>query len=68
MFYFINWAFYVLALVIWNILFFWLWIPMGIWLGKSILVDSGIDAVEELKENFNKENIVKVVKKEEKSK
>ena len=36
---------------------------MGIWLGKSILVDSGIDAVEELKENFNKENVIKVVKK-----
>jgi len=41
---------------------------VGIWLGKSILVDSGMDAMEELKENFDREKVVKFVKKEVNSK
>ena len=66
LFYFLNWKIYFLALIIWNIVFIWISIPVLTWLAKTIFVDKWLEIAENLKENIEnktKENIIKTIKK-----
>jgi len=65
LFYFFNGVLYFIIFIIWNIIFTWLSVPIVFWIGKTILIDKGIEIVDEVKEKFSKENIVKVVERKE---
>ena len=69
LFYFLNWLIYFVGIIIWNVVFVWLCIPIMIFIGKSVLIDRGMEAAEEVKSKFttdwniDKEKVIKVVKK-----
>ena len=62
LFYFLNWKIYFLALIIWNVVFIWISVPVLTWLAKTIFIDKWVEIAENLKENIEnnaKENIIK---------
>ncbi|MCD5380850.1 hypothetical protein LR004_02885, partial [Candidatus Gracilibacteria bacterium] len=73
LFYFLYGWLYFVGLIIGNVVFVWVCIPIMIWIGKSVLIDRRMEAVDEVKQKFSgdevsdvdKEKIIKVVKKEE---
>ena len=73
LYYFLFGLVYFVTLIIWNVVFVWICIPIMIWIGKSVLVDRWMEAVDEVKQKFSwsqeanvdKEKVVKVVKKQE---
>lgn len=75
LFYFLNGLVYFVTLIIWNVIFVWICIPIMMWIGKSILVDRWMDAATEMKQKFSwwgeewekfaKDKVIKVVKKQD---
>ena len=63
LFYFLSGAIYFIALIVGNILFMWSSGLIVSLIAKSILVTKWEEVVEEVKEKFSKENVVKAVKK-----
>lgn len=77
LFYFLNGVIYFIWLIIWNVVFVWIAIPVAIFIGKTYLIDAGMELVSEAKEEVasfmegdgnkkREEKVVKVVKKDEK--
>jgi len=52
LFYFLNGVIYFLTIIIWNIVLFWLMIPVTIWIWKTFLIDTWIDIADEIKDNI----------------
>ena len=66
LFYFINWFYYFLALIIFNIIFVWILTPVFIWISKTYLIDSTFDIVNDKKDEMAtkyKDDIIQVVEK-----
>ena len=69
LFYFLNGVIYFLAIIVWNVVLFWLMIPVTIWVGKTFLIDTWLEVAEEIKENISKianDKIVRIIEKKEK--
>jgi len=69
LFYFFNGVIYFLAIIVWNVVLFWLMIPVTIWVGKTFLIDTWLEVAEEIKENISKianDKIVRIIDKKEK--
>ena len=71
LFYFLNGIIYFLAIIFWNVILFWILIPVVIWIWRTFLIEKWLEVAEEIKENISwtinkidSEKIIKVVKKE----
>ena len=70
LFYFLNGIIYFLAIIFWNIILFWILIPVVIWIWRTFFIEKWLEVAEEIKENISgqinkisNDKIVRVVKK-----
>ena len=52
LYYFVSWYYYLIGLIIWNVVLIWILIPIFIWIAKTYLISESMEIYEEAKEEL----------------